>query len=400
MLIGFNVTFFPMHFTGLRGLPRRVFTFPGGMGFDTLQLVSSIGAFVLAAGFAVFLWDVVRPKGKQPFVQRNPWGAGTLEWLAEVRDKPWGVRSIPEIDARYPLWDQPNFMRDVDEGRFYLPDAEEGKRETLVTTSIDAKPAQCLRVPGPTFIALFAALFTGGVFIFSTFHQWWLAVASGILALASILIWLWTGTAEIPEKDQKDVGLGIKLPLYASGPNSVGWWAMFITMMGDMTAFISLVFGYFFYWTLHEDFPPGPSPGPGVFWPVLAGGLLLASWGLTVLARGWNRRNREGAFYGGLLAAVVLAVAGSLALIAGPWTSGLDPASHVYPAMVWVLALWTVVHVAVGLIMQLYCVARRLAGRMTAKHDIDIHNVALYWHFMAFTAALTVAVIAGFPLVA
>jgi cytochrome c oxidase subunit I+III len=68
--------------------------------------------------------------------------------------------------------------------------------------------------------------------------------------------------------------------------------------------------------------------------------------------------------------------------------------------MVWVLALWTVVHVAVGLIMQLYCVARRLAGRMTAKHDIDIHNVALYWHFMAFTAALTVAVIAGFPLVA
>ncbi len=50
--------------------------------------------------------------------------------------------------------------------------------------------------------------------------------------------------------------------------------------------------------------------------------------------------------------------------------------------------------------MQLYCVARRLAGRMDAHHDIDISNVALYWHFTAITIAITVAVIAGFPLVA
>jgi cytochrome c oxidase subunit I+III len=49
--------------------------------------------------------------------------------------------------------------------------------------------------------------------------------------------------------------------------------------------------------------------------------------------------------------------------------------------------------------MLLYCVARRLAGRMTARHDIDITNVALYWHFTGLTAVVTVAVIAGFPLV-
>jgi cytochrome c oxidase subunit I+III len=49
--------------------------------------------------------------------------------------------------------------------------------------------------------------------------------------------------------------------------------------------------------------------------------------------------------------------------------------------------------------MQAYCVARRMARRMTAQHDMDIVNVALYWHFVALTVALTVAVIAGFPLV-
>ena len=62
--------------------------------------------------------------------------------------------------------------------------------------------------------------------------------------------------------------------------------------------------------------------------------------------------------------------------------------------------IWTAGHAAIGVIMQAYCMARRLAGRMTARHDIDITNVALYWHFAALTAVVTVAVIAGFPLVA
>jgi cytochrome c oxidase subunit I+III len=68
--------------------------------------------------------------------------------------------------------------------------------------------------------------------------------------------------------------------------------------------------------------------------------------------------------------------------------------------MVWVLVLWTAVHIAVGVIMQLYCIARRMAGRMTARYDIDIANVTLYWHFIAITVVITIVVIAGFPLVA
>jgi cytochrome c oxidase subunit I+III len=400
MFIGFNTAFLPMHLTGLRGMARRIFTYPADMGFDTLNLISSAGAFILAAGIAVFMWDMLRPKSRQPHSKRNPWGAGTLEWLADMPGKKWGVRSVPEIDHRYPLWDQPNFVRDVDEGRFYLPDAEEGKRETLVTSVIDANPIQCLRIPGPTFITFFAAMFTGGIFIFSTFHWWWMAAISAVLALGAILIWFWTGTSIIPEKEKKNIGLGVTLPLYISGPDSVSWWAMFITMLGIMTAFVCLVFGYFFFWTIHEDFPPDPLPGPGVFWPVTSAGLLLGAWCLTILARQWNKRDLAISFYTGLTFAAALAVTGGVALIAGPWFTGLDPATHVYPAIVWVLVIWTAFQVAIGLIMQLYCIARRFAGRMTARYDIDIHNVALYWHFTAITVVITVAVIAGFPLVA
>jgi cytochrome c oxidase subunit I+III len=397
-----------MHLTGLRGMVRRGFTYPAGLGFDALNLISSVGAFILAAGILIVLWDVVRSTQRNTYSERNPWNAGTVEWLAEMPSPPWGMRSIPEIDSRYPLWDQPNFMRDVDEGRFYLPDAEEGRRETLVTTAVDAEPVQCLRLGGNTFKTLFAALFTGGIFIFSTFHWWWLALVSAVLALASILVWLWTGTAEIPEKPEKDVGLGLTLPIYVSGPSSVGWWGMFITMMGILTAFISLVFGYFFYWTARPDFPPDPTGGlpagalaevgPGVRWPMLALVLLAAAWLCTVMARRWNRIDARGWFYAALAAAALLAGGGAAALIAGPWLTSLDPERHVYGAIVWILVIWCAAHAGVGIIMVAYCAARRLAGRMTAQHDQDIVNVALYWHFVVFKVLITVAVIAGFPL--
>jgi cytochrome c oxidase subunit I+III len=399
MFVGFNVTFVPMHLTGLRGMPRRVFTYPSDAGLDMLNIVSTVGAVVLAVGFAIVLWDVIQSARRGPMSERNPWRAGTLEWLPEVPSEPWGVRSIPEIDSRYPLWDQPNFVRDVDEGRFFLPDAEEGKRETLVTSVIDATPVQCLRVPGPTFLTIVAAVFTGGVFILSTYALWWPALASAVLALVTILAWLWTGTATIPEKEHKHVGLGVTLPLYASGQASVGWWAMLITMLGDVTAFMSLVFGYFFYWTVRPDFPPESVNGPGVFWPSLAAGFLLAAWALTILARRWNRADRRALFYLALVAAVGAGLAGCGALLAGPWLTGLDPKAHVYGATVWVLVIWTAAHVGAGIIMQLYCAARSLFGRLDARHDIDIANVALYWHFVAGTVVITVAVIAGFPLV-
>jgi cytochrome c oxidase subunit I+III len=397
VFVGFNVTFLPMHVSGLMGMPRRVYTYQSGDALNLLNMTSTIGAFVLAAGFLVFLWDVLRPKGSHPISPRNPWGSGALEWLPGLPAKPWGLRSIPEIDSRYPLWEQPNLERDVDEGRFYLPDAEEGRREMLITSVIDARPEQCLRISKPSFVPMVAAVLTGGVFIFPTFKLWWWMAVSVVLSLAAILYWLWTASAEIPEKPEKNVGLGVRVPLYRAGPASVGWWAMLITMLADITAFASIVFGYFFYWTRHPDFPPAGVAGPGLRWPLTALVLVLAAWALTWAARHWNARERPALFYGALAAGALLSLAGTAALLAGPWAAAMSPSRHVYTATVWVLVAWTAVHVAVGVVMQIYCVARRWAGRMTARHDVDIWNTTLYWHFVALTVVVTVVVIGVFP---
>jgi cytochrome c oxidase subunit I+III len=394
VFVGFNITFMPMHLTGLRGMVRRVFTYPEGQGFDMLNLVSTVGAVTLASGFAVIAWDVLRARTP---ARRNPWQAGTLEWLTTPRGEYWGVRSIPRIESRYPLWDQPTLTQDVDEGRYYLPGAPEGRREMLITSIIDATPVQCLRVPGPTFLTPIAAIFTAGVFIFSTFHWWWPSLVAGVIAIAVIVTWLWTGTAEIPEARQKDVGLGLTLPLYASGSNSVGWWAMFITMLGDMTAFIALVFGYFFYWTSRPDFLGTSSAGPGVMWPSLALGLGVVSWLATVLARFANRRDRAPWFHAACTIALMCALASAAAFLMGPAATGLNPERDAYAAIVWVLVIWAAAHLLVGALMHGYCIARRAAGRLSGAYDIDIANVTLYWHFAALTAIITAGVVAGFP---
>ncbi|HTG37541.1 cytochrome c oxidase subunit I [Sphingomonas sp.] len=401
LFVGANLTFFPMHFSGLEGMPRRVFTYPAELGLGGLNLASTLGAYLFAAGVAVICVDLALSPRRR-VGERNPWNAGTLEWLEDPRaDDHWGVRCVPLISSRYPLWDQPDFVKKVDEGRFFLPDAEEGRRETIVTTVLDARPLSVIRLGTPSFKPMLTAIALGGVFIFTTYHLYWAALACAFATLAMVLWWLWTGTAEIPEKESKPIGHGMELPLYISGSSSPGWWAMFITMMADATAFSGLVFGYYFFWTRHADFPPeGMDAAPGMMWPMIAMAVGLASWAATIGAREVHARGGVGVARLLLGAGIVLSGAGICSGLAGPWLSGMDPEAHVYPAIVWTLAIWTAAHSGVAIIMQGYVLARSLAGKMTPRYDAEIRNITVYMHFFALTAVVTYATIGLFPEVA
>ncbi|MEZ5776940.1 MAG: cytochrome c oxidase subunit I [Paracoccaceae bacterium] len=392
---GFNVTFLPMHLTGLKGMPRRVFTYSESAGWDWLNMISTAGSFVIAAGFAVFLCDLLRPKGDQPQIPRNPWKGGTLEWSHDVPEEAWGVRSIPHVTTRYPLWQQDGLLARMDAGRYYLPDAAERLRETVVTSVIDARPLYVQRITGPAWITIWAAIFTGGAFIFPTFHWYRHAIICAAFAILCVWYWLWTSTARPPESEMKDAGLGLRLPLYASGPKSVGWWGVWITMLGDATAFASLIFGFFFYWTARPDFPPTGADHAEGLWVGATAALVVLSWGLTVAARSTNRGGQVLIARLALVGAVVAAVGAGLAVILSVLT--LDPTSHVYPAVLWALMVWLVAHLGVGAIMQLYCLTGSLAGKLTPRFDADLGNVVLYWHFAVLTGLVTAAVMGVAP---
>jgi cytochrome c oxidase subunit I+III len=398
LFAGANLTFFPMHLSGLMGMPRRVFTYPAELGIGNLNLASTVGSYLFAFGVLLVCIDLALSprRAKSP---RNPWNAGTLEWLAHPDDEDWGIRSVPLIESRYPIWEQKDFVKKVDEGRFFLPDAEEGRRETIVTSVIDARPIQVLRLGTPSATPMMTAIALGSVFILTTYHLYTLALVGAAATLVLVLYWLWTGTAEIPEKEEKAIGHGMVMPLYISGGSATGWWAMFITMLADATAFSGLVFGYYFFWTVRPEFPPtGPGfDGPGVFWPMVALALTAASWGATVVARETHTRGRVGAARMLLAFGVVASLAGIPAGLAGPWLAGMAPKLHVYPAIVWTLAIWTVAHAGVGAIAQAYALARSIAGRMTPRYDADVRNVTVFMHFMLFTAVVTYLTIGLFP---
>ena len=75
----------------------------------------------------------------------------------------------------------------------------------------------------------------------------------------------------------------------------------------------------------------------------------------------------------------------------------LDPVSHVYPAILWALMVWLVVHLCAGIIMQCYCLAGSLFGKVTPRHDADLRNVTLYWHFVALKVLVTAALLGLVP---
>ena len=100
------------------------------------------------------------------------------------------------------------------------------------------------------------------------------------------------------------------------------------------------------------------------------------------------------------LLGIVATLSSLFAGLAGPWVSGMDPELHVYPAIVWTLAIWTTAHSGIGAICQLYTLARSIAGRMTPRHDADVRNITVYHHFLALTGIVTFCTIGLFPGVA
>jgi cytochrome aa3-600 menaquinol oxidase subunit I len=104
--IGFNVTFFPMFLLGLQGAPRRAFTYSAETGFGDLMMLSFIGSLVIAAGIALFVWDIIWSSLKAPRITANdPWGtARTLEWATATPVPFYNFGIVPEVKDRDPYW--------------------------------------------------------------------------------------------------------------------------------------------------------------------------------------------------------------------------------------------------------------------------------------------------------
>src|SRR5262249_35149729 len=103
--VGFNLTFFPMHFLGLMGMPRRVYTYPDLPGWGALNFSETVGAFTMALAILVFLWNVCRSLRYGALASDNPWDGWTLEWATSSPPPEHNFASLPPIRSARPLWD-------------------------------------------------------------------------------------------------------------------------------------------------------------------------------------------------------------------------------------------------------------------------------------------------------
>ena len=106
MLIGFNLTFMPMHILGVLGMPRRIYTYADGQGWQTLNMIVSAGAFIIAASIVVMIVNIVRSVRQGELAGANPWGAATLEWSIPSPPPHYNFAVVPTVRSQYPLWNE------------------------------------------------------------------------------------------------------------------------------------------------------------------------------------------------------------------------------------------------------------------------------------------------------
>jgi heme/copper-type cytochrome/quinol oxidase subunit 1 len=194
MFIGFNVGFFPMHIAGLLGMPRRIYTYPAGLGWDAVNIITSIGAWIFAIGVLLF---VVNFFWSMQFGERagdNPWDAGTLEWSTSSPPPEYNFAVIPTIRSRLPLWEgrvmEGQTNPDARSAIWQGPALADG-REAVGVSPLDGDPMAVLRMPKDSLAPLLLALSLTGVFYGLVTGIWLMALLFGICVLLCLVGWLW-----------------------------------------------------------------------------------------------------------------------------------------------------------------------------------------------------------------
>jgi cytochrome c oxidase subunit I len=184
--LGFNVSFFPMHLLGVFGMPRRIYTYAAGMGWESLNMTATVGAFILGVGLLLSMINFFYSLRHGRLAGKNPWNADGLEWETLSPPAPYATVHIPVVRSRSPLWDSydeeydPDDQRILDQGRF-----------TLGTSWLNARPVAVTRMPEDTIMPLVLSLTLTVIFIGLIITNLWLALAGVILSLVAMAGWLW-----------------------------------------------------------------------------------------------------------------------------------------------------------------------------------------------------------------
>jgi cytochrome c oxidase subunit 1 len=171
--IGMNLTFFPMHFSGMLGMPRRVYTYDAGQGWEVFNRMSTWGAYLLAVATLFFLYNFFKSRGSGVPAGPNPWGAGTLEWTIPSPPPAYNFAVLPTVTSRYPLWE--GKQADIDSARANQQSGRTAEELGIVLPYGTIKPLLAALFMIVMFGGLIAGrwmLFTGAFLMVLSLYGW------------------------------------------------------------------------------------------------------------------------------------------------------------------------------------------------------------------------------------
>ena len=389
LFTGFNVTFLPMHITGFLGMPRRVYTYLDGLGWNELNLLSTIGAFIVAFGLVLFAVNVIKSLRDGEEAGPNPWNAGTLEWATSSPPAPYNFRKIPLVRSREPLWDEaPTGV----EGEAEMePLVEEGplalsteRRETLGTSILDARPEQRIVLPGPTWLPLLTALVVGFTFI-GVMIDLILVPIGAFLVFVAIVAWHWP-TGRQWDMDYAKAGPPGSLPtstvVTAFGgkpPFANGMWFLILI---ETVVFGALISTYFYLRAGSAEWPLGGISEPELLLPTINTVILLLSsvpihFADQGIREGNQRRLRVGITLSFVMGALFLA-------LKYVEYSNLDYtwATNAYASIKWTIVGFHSAHVIALLLKTVVVGVLAFQGYFNAERNAGVQVNGVYWHFV------------------
>ncbi len=389
--VGFNTTFLVMHLTGLLGMPRRVYTYPAGLGWELPNSVSSMGGFIMAMGIAMVLLDIVLHFRFGRLAGTNPWQADTLEWATDTPPQPYNFISLPDCSTRHPMWDQPDLQATIAEGHHRLSEIDHGRRETWGSDPVSGAIREIIHLPGNSWLPFFSALALSGLCISLLIRTYSMALIAVIASLVLLLRWSWKNGAFL-EADSDSAAKSGYPQLHSRTFDGPGLWGMVVTLLADGALFLSILFGWL-YLRIVAPHWQAPDSAPLAWQPLLISGVLLT------IATFWHhfivRRLREGRddhLQGQLwsIAAVGLVHCGVLI-----WTwsaSSLLATQTAHDAVIAVILMYQLFHSGLAVVMttlQAIRVAYGYVGK-AAPYEIAVvkpwwlYTTAVYWlSFMA-----------------
>ena len=379
---GFNATFLVMHLTGLLGMPRRVYTYQAGLGWDLPNSISSIGGFITAMGIAMVLLDIVlhfrfgRPAGT------NPWQADTLEWATDMPPQPYNFISLPACPTRHPMWDQPDLQTTIAEGRHDLSEISHGRRETWGTDPITGSIREIIHLPGNSWLPFYAALALSVVCISLLIRSYSLAVIALLVSLVLLLRWSWINGAH--PGAAPDAGVMPGYPsLHSRTFDGPGLWGMVVTLLSDGALFLSILFGWLYLWTVAPQWQV-PDTAPLPWLPLLISGGLLT--GAAIWFNHVVRRLREGVDYrlqSQLWGVSAIGLA-HFCLLIWVWSaSTLISTQTAHDAVITVMLMYQLFHSGLAVIMTALQAWRVAYGYVGKAAPYELAVVAPWWLYTA-----------------